>query len=188
LQVLLNEKTKGRKSQFTIFDQLKSIPNKSELYNLSLYRPQDEPGVTGRVVVNVFPTRKPAISDPSFARAGHIFLSLFPLQDILRSIYRLFFFLPYRGRSTKKFFLIANSSAVIEKPVSHADTSSGRLPLSFIQCVRAYAQLSLRQRCDTSLYVKSRSYGLMLYKFLYLFKIMCFAPIYRSFMISSRSI
>jgi len=88
----LNEKTKGRKSQFTIFDQLKSIPNKSELYNLSLYRPQDEPGVTGRVVVNVFPTRKPAISDPSFARAGHIFLSLFPLQDILRSIYRLFFF------------------------------------------------------------------------------------------------
>lgn len=81
--------------------------------------------------------------------------------------------MPYRGRSTKKFFLIANSSAVIKKPVSHADTSSGRLPLSFIQCVRAYAQLSLRQRCDTSLYVKSRSYGLMLYKFLCLFKIMC---------------
>lgn len=122
--------------------------------------------MTGRVVVSVFPTRKPAISDPSFARAAHIFLSLFPLQDILRSIHRLFFCVPYRGRSTKKFFLIVNSSAVIEKPVSHADTSSGRLPLSFIQCVRVYAQLSLRQRCDTSLYVKSRSYGLMLYKFL----------------------
>lgn len=92
LQVLLDEKTKGRKSfAIYIFDQLKSIPNKSELYNLSVCRPQDEPGMTGRVVVSVFPTRKPAISDPSFARAAHIFLSLFPLQDILRSIHRLFF-------------------------------------------------------------------------------------------------
>lgn len=134
--------------------------------------------------MNVFPTRKPAISDPSFARAAHIFLSLSPLQDILRSKYTLYFFVLYRGRSTKKFFLIANSSAVFEKPVSDASTSSGRLPLSFIQCVRAYAQLSLRQRCDTSLYVKSRSYGLMLYKFLCLFKIMCLR---RSFVILSRA-
>lgn len=59
-----------------------------------LCRPQDEPEVTGRVVVNVFPTRKPAISDPSFVRAAHIFLSLFPLQDILRSKYTLYFLCP----------------------------------------------------------------------------------------------
>jgi len=158
-----SDKTKGKSAIYNPAN-LKTFQMKVNFVIHLLHRPQDEPGVIGRVVVSVFPTRKPAISDPSFARAAHIFLSLSPLQDILRSIHRLFF-VPYRGRSTKKFFLIANSSAVFEKPVSHADTSSGRLPLSFIQCVRAYTQLSLRQRCDTSLYVKSRSYGLMLYKF-----------------------
>lgn len=58
--------------------------------NFFLRRPQDEPEGTGRVVVSVFPTRKPAISDPSFARAAHIFLSLSPLQDISRSIHVAF--------------------------------------------------------------------------------------------------
>lgn len=77
-----------------------------------LRRPLNEPQLTGQVVASVFPTRKPAILDPSFARAAHIFLSLSPLQDISRSIY--LFWVPYWRRSTKKFFLIANSACRIQ--------------------------------------------------------------------------
>lgn len=91
LQVVPHEKQKTENICDLQFDQLRNIPNENELCNLSLGRPQDEPEVTGRVVVSAFPTRKLAISVPSFARAAHIFLSLSPLQDISRSIHRLFF-------------------------------------------------------------------------------------------------